>query len=68
LRELNLPPQAIIDPYSGQPLKLKLTEDGWIVYSVMQNGVDDDGDFRDSKDYGVAPAGKWRKTKSASDE
>jgi len=68
LRELNLPPQAIIDPYSGQPLKLKLTEDGWIVYSVMQNGVDDGGDFRELKDYGVAPAGKWRRTNSVNDE
>ena len=55
LEELDLPKEATIDPYSGEPLKLKHTEDGWIMYSVMQNGVDDGGDFKELKDYGVAP-------------
>lgn len=60
LEELGLPREATIDPFSGEPLKLKYTDDGWIVYSVMTNGVDDGGDFMDMKDYGVAPR-KWRR-------
>ena len=59
LEELALPKEATIDPFSGEPLKLKPTEEGWVVYSVMTNGVDDGGDFKEQKDYGVAPA-KWR--------
>jgi hypothetical protein len=55
LDELALPREATVDPYSGQPLKLKHTEDGWFVYSVMQNGADDGGDFMGFKDFGVAP-------------
>lgn len=61
LEELNLPKEATVDPYSGGPLKLKQTEGGWIVYSVMENGTDDGGDFKELKDYGVAPR-KWRAT------
>jgi len=68
LTQLDLPAGAIADPYSGQPLKLKLTEHGWIVYSVMKNGADDGGDFHGLKDYGVAPAGKWRETEAVNDE
>ncbi len=55
LDELGLPREATIDPYSGKPLKLKHTESGWIVYSVMSNGVDDGGNFIKLKDYGLAP-------------
>jgi hypothetical protein len=55
LEELSLPSEAMIDPYSGEPLKLRHTDKGWIVYSVMENGVDDGGDFKELKDYGVAP-------------
>ena len=61
LQELKLPLEAAADPYSGQPLKLKHTELGWEVYSVLENGVDDGGNFKDLKDYGVAPW-KLRKT------
>jgi hypothetical protein len=55
LEDLALPDKAVIDPHSGKPLKLKHTEQGWIVYSVMENGVDDGGDFTDLKDWGLAP-------------
>ena len=55
LAELDLPAAATIDPYSGKQLLLKRTEVGWMVYSVMENGVDDGGDFLGRKDYGVAP-------------
>ena len=60
LDDLSLPPEATIDPFSGQPLKLKHTDDGWVIYSVYLNGVDDDGDFKDQKDWGLAPRGKSR--------
>jgi hypothetical protein len=60
LEDLDLPKEAMIDPYSGQPLKLKHTEDGWLIYSVMENGIDDGGDFKELKDCGLAPPGKWR--------
>jgi hypothetical protein len=55
LEELDLPQAATIDPYSGEPLKLKHTDEGWVVYSVMENGLDDGGDFKGLKDFGVAP-------------
>jgi hypothetical protein len=55
LDEIELPPAATTDPFSGKPLSLRHTEDGWIVYSVMENRVDDGGDFNELKDYGVAP-------------
>jgi hypothetical protein len=55
LAELDLPEASTIDPYSGKPLKLMRAEDGWVVYSVMENGKDDGGDFIGHQDYGVAP-------------
>jgi hypothetical protein len=61
LEELGLPAEALIDPFDGKPLKLKHTEDGWIVYTVMTNATDDGGDFLGMKDFGVAPP-KWRLT------
>jgi hypothetical protein len=71
LEDLSLPKEATIDPFSGEPLKLKHTDDGWIVYSVMDNGVDDGGDFVGMKDYGLAPP-RYRATekheKSSDDE
>jgi len=59
LEDLSLPNEATIDPFSGEPLKLEHTPDGWVIYSVMRNGVDDGGDFKDQEDYGLAPR-KWR--------
>jgi hypothetical protein len=58
LRDLGLSKEAAVDPYSGEPLKLKHTDGGWIIYSVMDNGVDDGGDFNGMKDYGLAPPGR----------
>jgi hypothetical protein len=56
LEGLKLSQAATLDPYSGQPLKLKRIPAGWIVYSVMENGIDDGGDFTALKDFGVGPA------------
>ena len=59
LQDLNLPPDATLDPFSEEPLKLKHMEDGWFIYSVGTDGDDDGGDLKESKDYGLAPA-KYR--------
>jgi hypothetical protein len=55
LADLALPQDATLDPYSGQPLKVTRTKDGWLIYSVMENGVDDGGDFTEHRDLGLAP-------------
>ncbi len=57
LEDLALPESATIDPYSGDPLKLRQTGDGWVVYSVMKNRRDDAGNFEAYDDWGVAPIG-----------
>ena len=57
IADLNLPKEAIIDPFSGDQLRLKSTPKGWVVYSVHENGVDDGGDFNEMKDVGLAPLG-----------
>jgi hypothetical protein len=57
LADLALPESAVIDPFSGQPLRLKQTDAGWVVYTVFTNGTDDDGNFQEMADWGLAPAG-----------
>ena len=55
LSDLNLPAVDTIDPFNGQPLIVKPTAAGWLVYSVGMNGVDDGGDFAKDKDVGFGP-------------
>lgn len=61
LSDLKLPAETIIDPYSGRPFLTRSTDEGWIVYSVGENGIDDGGEVelgRDtdaSLDIGVGP-------------
>jgi hypothetical protein len=55
LADLGLPANATIDPFTGKPLILKHTGDGWIVYSVGRDGHDDGGSLKDQKDCGVGP-------------
>jgi len=57
LDDLHLPAAATLDPFSGQPLKLRSTDDGWVVYSVFKNGADDGGDFHEMADWGLGPVG-----------
>jgi hypothetical protein len=57
LADLDIEKSATIDPFSGKLLKVRLTEDGWVIYSVMKNGVDDGGDFQKQLDWGLAPVG-----------
>lgn len=57
LNDLDLPDVAKLDPFSGEPLRLKWTDEGWVVYTVFENGTDDDGDFKEQADWGLGPAG-----------
>jgi hypothetical protein len=51
LKDLELSDEAIADPFTGKPLVAKLTDDGWMVYSVGEDGRDDGGMF--PADFGV---------------
>ncbi|HEY2883336.1 MAG TPA: hypothetical protein VGJ15_12900 [Pirellulales bacterium] len=57
IETLNLAKDAATDPFSGQPLKLKRLPEGWLIYSVMENNVDDGGKFESTLDYGIGPPG-----------
>ncbi len=43
LNSLGLDKKFITDPYTGDPLLVKQTPEGWVVYSVGRNGKDDGG-------------------------
>ena len=68
LVELKLPQAATIDPFSGRPMLLKSTPMGWVIYSVAENGVDDGGDFKDLKDWGMAPVGSMRRDNAETEQ
>jgi hypothetical protein len=68
LAELKLRQAATIDPFSGRPLILKSTPTGWVIYSVAENGVDDGGDFKDLKDWGMAPVGSMRRENAETEQ
>jgi len=55
LAELGLAPDTMTDPFTGQPLQLKKTTDGWLVYSAGENLQDDGGDLSLFRDFGVGP-------------
>ena len=57
LSDLDLPDSATIDPFDGKPLKLKWTDEGWIIYSAYKDGVDDGGVFDEEQDVGLGPMG-----------
>ena len=44
LADLALPAEAISDPYTGEPLRMKRLPEGWLVYSVGKNLTDNGGD------------------------
>lgn len=56
LADLSLSQETTTDPFSGRPMIVKSTEDGWFVYSVGKNGKDDGGRVIDTTDIGFAPA------------
>jgi hypothetical protein len=55
LTELGLPADTITDPFTGDPLHVKRTPQGWLVYSVGPNLKDDGGKLDDNSDVGVGP-------------
>ena len=55
LSELGLPTEITLDPFTGQPLQVKKTDRGWLIYSVGRDLKDDGGSLDDWKDYGVGP-------------
>jgi hypothetical protein len=60
LNELGLPAEATIDPFNGEPLHVKKLPQGWMVYSVGSNGVDDGGNLDGRTDVGVGPVSRER--------
>jgi hypothetical protein len=56
LSELGLSAETTTDPYTGEPLHVKKTPQGWLVYSVGKNFEDDGGKLDDTyTDVGVGP-------------
>jgi hypothetical protein len=55
--DLPISQEAMLDPFSGRPLRSKRIGDEWVIYSVMTNEKDDGGNFKDLEDWGLAPAG-----------
>jgi len=55
LTDLGLPEEATIDPYIGKPLHVKMVREGWMVYSVGSNLVDDGGILDYIHDLGAGP-------------
>lgn len=55
LSELGLPTEATIDPFDGQPLRVRKRQEGWVVYSVGKNRKDDGGELEGGLDVGVGP-------------
>jgi len=57
LAELGLPAETCTDPFTGEPLHVKKTPQGWLVYSVGQNCQDDGGKIDDFQngDVGLGP-------------
>jgi hypothetical protein len=55
LTDLGLPEPATIDPYNGEPLHVKKLPEGWMVYSVGTNLVDDGGIPDYKNDIGAGP-------------
>ena len=58
LTELGLPVEATIDPFNGKPLHVKRLPEGWMVYSVGNNLVDDGGIPDGKSDVGAGPIGR----------
>ncbi len=55
LSDLELPPESTIDPFNGEPMHVKRLPEGWLVYSVGTNLIDDGGIPDGKSDVGVGP-------------
>jgi hypothetical protein len=57
IQQLSLPREAIIDPCTGKPLRMKKTDAGWIVYSNYR-GIDEGGKYHsEDGSWGFGPPG-----------
>lgn len=63
LATLGLPPEATVDPFNGEPLHVKKLPEGWMVYSVGSDGVDDGGTLDGKTDFGFGPIGRHESPK-----
>jgi len=55
---LDLPADAITDPYTGQPLVVKKIDGQWVIYGLGPNLKDDGGNFEKLEDIGLGPVKK----------
>jgi hypothetical protein len=55
LADLGLPRDAILDPFTGDRLRVKKLPEGWLIYSLGSNMKDDDGRIDPFLDVGVVP-------------
>ncbi|GAC1474294.1 MAG: hypothetical protein NVSMB9_24370 [Isosphaeraceae bacterium] len=55
LNDLGLPAEVTLDPFNGQPLHVKKLPEGWMVYSVGSNLLDDGGKLDWTTDIGFGP-------------
>src|SRR5262249_57741032 len=58
LNDLGLPAETTIDLFNGMPLRVEKVPEGWKVYSVGSNGVDDGGKLDQRADVGVGPVSR----------
>lgn len=58
LTTLGLPAEATVDPFTEEPLIVKRLPEGWLVYSVGPDLVDDGGTLDKMQDVGFGPAAK----------
>jgi hypothetical protein len=55
LADLGLAPDIVLDPFTGERLRVKKLPEGWLIYSVGSDEQDDGGKTDTFDDYGVAP-------------
>ncbi len=55
LATLKLPDGATTDPFTGQPLHVKVVDGQWVIYTVGPDLKDDGGDLANYHDFGVGP-------------
>lgn len=55
LEGLGLEPSEIVDPFNGKTMIVKKLPEGWLVYSVGANRIDDGGNVATDVDVGCSP-------------
>ena len=55
LADLGLPADVILDPFTGDRLRVKKLPEGWLIYSVGTDKKDDGGRIDPFHDFGVGP-------------